>query len=141
MNYAKCIFAVLVVFLLSNCSGDSQPEDTSGDAVPDLESRLRRAGPAYISFTDSSDYQADFLEAVQAGDLRFVAVMGYATEVLGVPDYQDRYKATNGHKIVEGTGDDFSYEDSVVFERDVFAREYARGYNALLLQYIADHPQ
>ena len=64
--------------------------------------------------------------------------MGYATEVPGVPDYHDRYSATNSYKIVAGTGDTFSYEDTAAWGTNIFAKEYAKSYNTLLLRYLAD---
>ncbi len=139
MIHTKCLLAVLAAALLLNCSGDRQRDDSSGEVVPGVQSRSETAEPAFISLTDSSDYRADFREAIQAGDLRFIAVMGYATEVLGVPDYHKKYRATNGHKIVEGTSDTF--RDRAEMVKNIFAREYAKGYNSLLLQYLADHPK
>jgi len=69
--------------------------------------------------------------------MRFVAVMGYATEVPGVPEYYERYSESYGIKIVEGTSDCVGYDDTVAWRRDAFARDYAKGYNTLLLQYLS----
>jgi hypothetical protein len=88
----------------------------------------------YIKISDSAKYNEDLLAALARGDTRFVGIMGYSLEVPGVPDYVEKYDKTYGVKIIKGTSD--SYSDSSGLSQSVFFRDYAEGYNKLLLNHI-----
>jgi hypothetical protein len=63
-------------------------------------------------------------------------VMGFALEVPGVPDYYESYSAAHGVKVIAGTSD--SPADSADLAWQEFAEDYARRYNALLLQHLSE---
>ena len=47
----------------------------------------------------------DINAAISKNDFRFVAVMGYAMSVPGVPEYQEKYAAKYGVRVIENTSD------------------------------------
>ncbi|MCX6834012.1 MAG: hypothetical protein NTW07_02570 [candidate division Zixibacteria bacterium] len=137
MSIAGRMIATVALVLLSSCGGTQEPANVELAAQADSLKDTAMPGDITISLVDTSDYQSDFLDAIGAGDMRFIAVMGYSTEVPGVPEYYERYSKRYGIKIVEGTSDYLDYADTVAWERNAFSRDYARGYNALLLQYLS----
>jgi len=107
-----------ILILICGCSKN----DSKKEAPPN---------PEYITITLQSDPHADFAEAYKGGDLRMVAVHGYAIEVPGVKNYYSAYSGKVGLKVIEGTSD--SSDDDAEFEFNYFAREYARHYNLLVV--------
>jgi len=84
-----------------------------------------------IKVLESADVAADVKNAVSKGDLRFVGVMGVGLLVPGVPDYQEKYAARYGVRVIENTSDAIENEEHRRLQ-DV-AYHYAEKYNSLLI--------
>jgi hypothetical protein len=87
-----------------------------------------------IRSLQAADVSAEVAAAVSKGDFRFVGVMGLALAVPGVPDYQDKYAAKYGVRVIEHTSD--AIESSEHAQLQEVARTYAERYNKLLLTRI-----
>lgn len=90
----------------------------------------------FIKIDTFSDPEKDFRGAISEEDCRFAGVMEFSLIVPNVPDYEEKYSKTNGVKIIEGTGDDFSKMEEISFQK--YAIEYAGKYNTFLLKYMHD---
>lgn len=130
---ASAMFVALV--LLTSCTTADQGEKANDDTTQ-REAQGMTPERVYIQVSDTASFREDFEEAVKNGDTRFVGVMGYSLEVPGVPDYEEKYSKSHGVKVIEGTSD--SYPDSASLARNVFYRDYATGYNELLLRHLGD---
>ena len=83
-----------------------------------------------------SDPKKDFAVAKQNGDIHFLAVMGFAKEVLGVEGADKIYLKRVPVKVVEGTSDHFrTQQDKVTNDK---ARKYTLAYNTLVLEFLKE---
>jgi hypothetical protein len=79
----------------------------------------------------------DFAAAKQNGDLRLLAVMGYARVVPGVPEYDKKYAKYIGVKVIPGTTDAItSPEQGRILDA---VDSYAVKYNRLVIAYWVKH--
>jgi hypothetical protein len=72
--------------------------------------------------------------ALEAGDLRFLGVYGYALEVPGVSNSETDRISKNGVLPIPGTSDALVSEEHGALNDE--AREYAAQYNGLLLGHV-----
>lgn len=105
------------------------PRESNGDGgrrhVPDeaVLDRLRKLA--------QSDPAEDFAAAKRNGDRRFLAIMGYAKTVPGVPDYDKKYAKYLDAKMIPGTTDAIlTREQGKVLDA---VQSYAERYNKLAL--------
>ena len=84
----------------------------------------------------NSDPKKDFATAKQKNDIHFLAVMGFAKEVLGVEGADKIYLKRVPVKVVEGTSDHFrTQQDKVTNDK---ARKYTLVYNTLVLELLKE---
>lgn len=117
MKLNSLIFAGIVFWLLA-------PTVLMADERNGLE--LRK-----IELANPED---DLRIAIAAGDLRFIALMGYSRYVPGVLHCFSDYERTYGYKIVKGTSD--SVENYEQGRLTAIAEYYAKTYNLALADYI-----
>jgi len=84
-----------------------------------------------IRALESADVAAEVEAAVSKGDLRFVGVMGFGLLVPGVPDYQEKYAARYGVRVIENTSDAIENEEHRRLQDAAY--RYAEKYNSLLI--------
>jgi hypothetical protein len=90
--------------------------------------------PVELKRLEGADPAADLAEALRMSDLRFLGLGGYSRDVVpGVPDFEERYKRF-GMKMIPGTGD--VYLNAQHERLQQVARNYAKRYNTLLLEYM-----
>jgi hypothetical protein len=132
MNLTKTVILTSLLALLSNCKNqEPQQENNVNSDVAMIPEKT------YINVSEKADYLDDLNKSINTGDLRFVGLMGFALIVPGVPDYHERYKNSNGVKIIEGTSDSYDLlDDPKAMEKVEFYKNYAREYNLLLLEYL-----
>jgi hypothetical protein len=82
-----------------------------------------------------SDPVKDFAAAKAKGDIRFLAMMGYARFVPGVPDYDQKYAKVVGVKIIPGTTDAIKSDEQRRLQDAV--QSYAERYNKLVVEYLS----
>jgi hypothetical protein len=84
-----------------------------------------------LSKLAASNPVADFAAAKKKGDRRFLAIMGYAKTVPGVPEYDKKYAKYVGTKLIPGTTDAVLNEE----HRKILdaVQRYAERYNKLVL--------
>ena len=75
------------------------------------------------------DAVADARTAIARGDLRFVAIHGFSTEVPGVT--LTERELNQDHRLIEGTSDFYTSPAELALNER--AREYATQYNAEIL--------
>jgi hypothetical protein len=114
---------------------------SKGDKIDDVafgttstDTQLVSPERIYIGVSDTARFKDDFKHALENRDYRFVGVMGYALEIPGVSNYFELYSKVNGVKVIEGTSD--HYPDSLSLVQAIYFRDYAQGYNLLLLDYL-----
>ena len=94
-----------------------------------------------LRWLDHADVKADFRRhVVQRRDTRFIGTYGVGMEVPGV-DAATAFRALRRNRVrfIRGTSDVIAPPE---YGRLVFrAREYARRYNTMLLQYLRDRPK
>ena len=84
----------------------------------------------------ASDPKKDFAAAKQSGDIHFLAVMGFAKEVLGVEGANKVYLNRVPVKVVEGTTDYHRTEQDHATQEKV--RKYTLVYNTLVLEFLKE---
>lgn len=84
----------------------------------------------------ASDPKKDFATAKQKGDIHFLAVMGFAKEVLGVEGANKVYLNRVPVKVVEGTTDYHRTEQDHATQEKV--RKYTLVYNTLVLEFLKE---
>lgn len=99
-----------------------QRSEAAEDDVPAELRRLKDANP-----------EADAANAIARGDLRFLAVSGFSTDVPGVPmPKENSFVRTHGVRLIPGTSD-----NPVSIELQVVAVRYAERYNKHLLDHLS----
>jgi len=112
--------------LLGACHGgqsiNPQRSEADEEAVPAELRRLKDANP-----------EADAANAIARGDLRFLAVGGFTTDVPGVPmPKENSFVRTHGVRVIPGTSD-----NPVSIELQVLAVRYAERNNKHLLDHLS----
>lgn len=112
--------------LLGGCQGgqsiSQQRSEAAEGEVPTELRRLKDANP-----------EADAANAIARGDLRFLAVSGFTTDVPGVPmPRENSFVRTQGIRVIPGTSD-----NPVSIELQVLAVRYAERYNKHLLDHLS----
>ena len=116
---------ILLTFVMVGClAGTKKPEHIV--AVSE-SSALEK----YLT----ADAVADVRKAIDAGDLRFLAVRGYTVLVPGVPNFEERFAGKYSYRVIEGTSDTVSGPADRELQMQV--REYAKRYNQTLLGYLS----
>lgn len=88
-----------------------------------------------LTMLQNSDPQKDFDQNIKNNDLRFVGIYGFTVIVPGVDEYRKEYSKTYGLRMIEGTSDSITSPNVEKLNR--LATDYAKKYNALLVQYVA----
>ena len=127
------LVCISILLIVGGCDREHNDNMTKRNDID--KSNIVKPERIYIKVTRSANYEDDFKNSVKRGDLRFVGLMGYALSVPGVPDFEEKYSRSNGVKIIEGTSD--SYNNTAELLENEFYEEYAKRYNALLLEYLA----
>ena len=83
-----------------------------------------------------SNPKRDFALARDKGDIHFLAVMGLATDVVGVEGPDEAYLKRVPVKVVEGTSDVLGPKQDKSTREKV--REYVRVYNTLVIQHLKE---
>ena len=137
----RCVPAFLVLWIVAGCRAE-QPSDSRAADVPSsqaTETGLPKHAPELARRADSLaklDPEREAREASARGDLRFIAVCGYACEPVGVPlDRALRTRdslAFRGESLrsIVGTSDDIVNKD--VAQLNEVATWYARRYNQVI---------
>jgi hypothetical protein len=112
--------------LLGACHvGQSIGLQSSAAGEEDVPAELRRLKDA--------NPEADAANAIARGDLRFLAVGGFTTDVPGVPTPKENSLVrTHGVRAIPGTSD-----NPVSIELQILAVGYAERYNKHLLDHLS----
>ena len=78
---------------------------------------------------ERADPTVDANEAIRRHDLRFLAIRGYATEVPGIDDYEERFSEKYGYRVIEGTSDALINDTDRTLQN--LAIRYAKAYNSV----------
>ncbi len=136
---ATLLVTMFLTVLVVGCTDGNQADEIKSDRV-EVEAQTMSNEITEIIVSDSADFRDDFRRAIESGDNRFVGVWGYALEVPGVPDYDELYSESNGVKVIAGTSDNFEVMGDDAYH-NTFSRNYARGYNSLLLSHLEGEAQ
>jgi hypothetical protein len=136
MKHLLCLMIVSLLFgaMLPTVGISSDSDNNTGAGhTPD------RAVLARLRKLAQSDPVTDFAAAKRKGDRRFLAMIGYAKTVPGVPDYDTKYAKYAGTKIIPGTTDAIlSKEQEKILDA---VKEYAERYNKLVLDEVNKLPR
>ena len=136
-----CVIVLILIGLLIiwvDCSNDSPKSKNMSKEKAAMLNQEVNPERIIIKLSPNANFQDDFDQSISDGDFRFVGVFGYTVDVPGVPNYNEKYRKTNGVKVIEGTTDSYQGIDSEEAQNATFFKEYAVNYNALLLEYLSN---
>lgn len=126
--YLSLIIGILSLSLATMSVSSDSDNSISSDRSQSLTDLKRLA---------ASNPETDFAAARAAGDLRFLAMRGYALIVPGVPDYAHKYSKVVGVNVIRGTTDAITSDEQRRLQDAV--QRYAERYNKLVLHHLATH--
>src|SRR5437879_1557880 len=118
--------ALQICFVIIFCSSCMNHERAT------IASHIETNSIELVTLKDASPTH-DANVAIRRNDLRFLAVMGYTITVPGIDDYHERFSTKHKYRIIEGTSDDGDRKLQNI------AIEYAKSYNLVIRDYLAEH--
>jgi hypothetical protein len=125
----KILFTLILISIFGCAKEKVQPKVA-------LDEREKHHVEVQLSLAMLKNSNPDSLaqKAIMADSIYFICVYGYAIEVPGVNDYEERYQNKVPVRVIPGTSDAlYSEEDK---ELAAIANNYAKRFNGIILNHL-----